>query len=75
MQRTLNGQVTTNGMMGGSNGHASPSVTTYELDACIVGVGFAGVYLLNRLRQEGFSVKIFEAGTELGGVWHWNNCT
>ncbi|EME83105.1 uncharacterized protein MYCFIDRAFT_188249 [Pseudocercospora fijiensis CIRAD86] len=35
--------------------------------------GFAGVYLLHRLRQEGFNVKIAEAGSALGGIWYWNN--
>lgn len=45
-----------------------------ELDAAIIGGGFAGVYLLHRLRQEGFNVKLIEAGGGLGGIWHWNNC-
>ncbi|KAK4896000.1 hypothetical protein LTR49_028195 [Elasticomyces elasticus] len=44
-----------------------------ELDALIVGAGFSGVYLLHRLRQEGFKVKIAETGTDLGGIWHWNS--
>ncbi|KAF2167003.1 hypothetical protein M409DRAFT_66115 [Zasmidium cellare ATCC 36951] len=44
-----------------------------SLDALIIGAGFAGVYLLHRLRQEGFNAKIVEAGTGLGGIWHWNN--
>lgn len=43
------------------------------LDAIIVGAGFAGVYALYRLRQKGFTAKIIEAGTGLGGIWHWNN--
>lgn len=39
----------------------------------IVGAGFGGIYLLHRLRQEmGMKCKIFEAGKELGGIWHWN---
>ncbi|KAJ9645885.1 hypothetical protein H2199_002928 [Coniosporium tulheliwenetii] len=44
-----------------------------ETDVLIVGAGFGGVYLLHRLRDElGFRCKIFEAGKELGGIWHWN---
>lgn len=44
-----------------------------ETDVLIVGAGFGGVYLLHRLRDElGFKCKIFEAGKELGGIWHWN---
>ncbi len=42
------------------------------LDALIIGAGFSGLYLLHRLRQRGFRVRIFEAGAELGGIWYWN---
>ena len=45
-----------------------------DLDAVVIGGGFAGVYLLYKLRKEGFNVKLLEAGTGLGGIWHWNNC-
>ena len=43
-----------------------------ELDVIIVGAGFAGLYLLDRLRGMGMSVQVFEAGGGLGGVWYWN---
>jgi cation diffusion facilitator CzcD-associated flavoprotein CzcO len=42
------------------------------LDALIIGAGFNGVYQLHRLREKGFSVKVFEAGESLGGIWYWN---
>ncbi len=42
------------------------------LDVLIIGAGFNGIYQLHRLRELGFSVKIFEAGADLGGIWHWN---
>ena len=42
------------------------------LDVLIVGAGFSGLYLLHRLRQQGFAVHLFEAGADLGGVWYWN---
>jgi cyclohexanone monooxygenase len=45
---------------------------TEELDVIIVGAGFAGIYLLDRLRSMGMSVQVFEAGSGPGGVWHWN---
>ena len=32
------------------------------LDAVIVGAGFAGMYMLHRLRGMGLSVRVFEAG-------------
>ena len=44
---------------------------TLDLDAVVIGAGFSGVYLLHRLRQEGFNAKIVEAGSGLGGTWHW----
>ncbi|KAK3113017.1 hypothetical protein LTR53_010106 [Teratosphaeriaceae sp. CCFEE 6253] len=69
MQRSIGGHPA-NGSNNGTNGHADRHL---ELDALIVGAGFAGVYLLHRLRQEGYNVKIAEAGTGLGGIWHWNS--
>ena len=44
-----------------------------DVDVLIVGAGFGGVYLLHHLRKLGFKVKIYEAGTDIGGIWHWNS--
>ena len=41
-------------------------------DVVIVGAGFAGLYQLHRLRALGFSTVLLEAGSGLGGIWHWN---
>jgi cyclohexanone monooxygenase len=52
-----------------------PPATTdqsIDLDAVIVGAGFAGLYMLYRLRQLGLSVRVFEAGSGIGGTWYWN---
>ncbi len=44
-----------------------------ELDAVIIGAGFAGLYQLHRLRDHlGLSVKVLEAGGGVGGTWYWN---
>ncbi len=43
-----------------------------ELDVAIVGAGFAGLYQLHKLREKGFKVKLLEAGSDIGGIWHWN---
>ncbi|KAL4970177.1 flavin-containing monooxygenase [Aspergillus stella-maris] len=43
-----------------------------EYDIVIVGAGFSGIYLLHNLRKHGFSCRIYESGTDLGGVWHSN---
>ena len=45
---------------------------TVELDAVVVGAGFAGLYMLHRLRGQGLSVRVFEAGGGVGGTWYWN---
>ncbi len=42
------------------------------LDAVIVGAGFAGMYMLHKLRGLGLSARIIEAGTGVGGTWYWN---
>src|SRR5947208_12482542 len=43
-----------------------------NFDAVIVGAGFAGLYMLHRLRKRGFSVRVCEAGSGVGGTWFWN---
>ncbi len=43
-----------------------------DLHAVIVGAGFAGLYMLHRLRQLGLSARVFEAGAGIGGTWYWN---
>jgi len=45
---------------------------TGVFDAVIVGAGFAGMYMLHRLRGMGLSVRVFEAGSGVGGTWYWN---
>jgi cyclohexanone monooxygenase len=42
------------------------------LDAVVVGAGFAGLYMLHRLRGLGFSTRVYEAGDGVGGTWYWN---
>ena len=44
-----------------------------QLDAVVVGAGFAGLYQLQRLREKGMSVRLFEAGEGVGGTWFWNH--
>ena len=43
-----------------------------EVDAVVVGAGFAGLFMLYRLREAGFSVQGFERGGDVGGTWYWN---
>jgi cyclohexanone monooxygenase len=48
------------------------TVDASDYDIVIVGAGFAGMYSLYKLRGEGHRVRVFEAGTGVGGVWYWN---
>ena len=48
------------------------SEITKAFDAVIVGAGFAGLYMLHRLRGLGLSVRVYEAGSGVGGTWFWN---
>ena len=43
-----------------------------NFDVVIVGAGFAGLYMLHRVRGMGFSARVFEAGGGVGGTWYWN---
>jgi len=43
-----------------------------DLDAVIVGAGFAGLYMLHRLRQMGLRARVVEAADGIGGTWYWN---
>src|SRR5260370_14162828 len=38
----------------------------------VVGAGFAGMYMLHRLRGRGLSVRVYEQGGDVGGPWYWN---
>jgi cation diffusion facilitator CzcD-associated flavoprotein CzcO len=46
--------------------------TPLDFDAIIVGAGMSGMYQLFRLRELGLRVRVFEAGTSVGGTWYWN---
>ncbi|CAB4708315.1 MAG: NAD(P)-binding protein [Actinobacteria bacterium] len=49
------------------------SNVTEEVDAVVIGAGFAGLGMNRRLRDEmGLSVRVFEAGNDVGGTWYWN---
>src|SRR4051794_26208232 len=43
-----------------------------QLDAIVVGAGFAGLYALYRLQSNGLQVQVLEAGKDIGGTWFWN---
>ena len=43
-----------------------------HFDAIVVGAGFAGMYMLHRLRGLGLRVQVLETGGDVGGTWYWN---
>ena len=52
--------------------YTSGRAADVDYDVIVVGAGFAGLYLLFRLRRLGLRVKAFEAGEGIGGTWYWN---
>ncbi|KAF4339205.1 steroid monooxygenase [Fusarium beomiforme] len=52
--------------------NSTPSTTPINADIIIVGGGFGGCFALHQLRNAGYSVKLLEAGSDFGGVWHHN---
>ena len=47
-------------------------VRTERVDVLVVGMGFAGMYVLYRARQRGLTARAFEAAGDVGGTWYWN---
>ena len=43
-----------------------------NFDVVIVGAGFAGMYMLHRLRSLDMAAVVFETGDDVGGTWYWN---
>lgn len=52
--------------------HPRPHATRPDVDAVIVGASFAGRYRLHRLREAGFTARVFEAGDGVGGTGYWS---
>ena len=46
--------------------------TGATFDAIVVGAGFGGLYMLHSLRKLGFTCRVFETGSGVGGTWFWN---
>ena len=55
-----------------SSAQSSPARASEAYDVVVVGAGFAGMYMLHRLRGLGFSARVFEQGGGVGGTWYWN---
>ena len=52
---------------------APESLSLQEVDAVVVGAGFAGLYALYKLREElGLKVQVLDKAGGIGGTWYWN---
>ena len=51
---------------------AAPEHTPDRVDVVIVGAGFAGLYMLHRVRALGMTAHVLERGDDVGGTWYWN---
>lgn len=50
-----------------------PSSREVDFDAIVIGAGISGLFQLHCLRDRlGMNVRVFEAGTGVGGTWYWN---
>src|SRR5882757_6622908 len=67
--------VTKSEKLQGASMSASPSPSgkaTESYDVVVVGAGFAGMYMLHKLRGQGFTARVYEQGDGVGGTWYWN---
>ncbi|MFE2068681.1 flavin-containing monooxygenase [Streptomyces sp. NPDC059467] len=60
---------TTNTTASAPEGQADPAGL---LDVVVIGAGVTGIYQLYLAREAGYSAKLLEAGSGVGGVWYWN---
>ena len=59
-------------MVAASLSEATSGGTTQQVDVAVVGAGFAGLYLLHRLRNAGLTTVVLEEADDVGGTWYWN---
>jgi len=55
-----------------SKSDAAGTARITHFDVIVIGAGFAGLYMLYRLRLLGLSVQVLERGSGVGGTWFWN---
>jgi cation diffusion facilitator CzcD-associated flavoprotein CzcO/acetyl esterase/lipase len=56
----------------GPRDSATTSGPAQQVEVAVVGAGFAGLYLLHRLRNAGLSAISIESAGDVGGTWYWN---
>jgi cyclohexanone monooxygenase len=63
---------TTGGGVEADRADQAGEAAIHEVDVVVVGAGFAGLYMLYRLRELGLTTQGFEAAADVGGTWWWN---
>lgn len=53
-------------------GAAVRAAAAETVDAVVIGAGMSGLGMLERLLRMGLSVRVYERGADVGGVWYWN---
>lgn len=43
-----------------------------DVDAVVIGAGFCGLFMTKKLAEMGLTLRAFDAGSDVGGVWNWN---
>ena len=50
----------------------NPGSPRADFDTIIIGAGFGGLRALHEMHRLGKSVRLFDAGSDVGGTWYWN---
>lgn len=59
-------------MLSSANSEVVSDAAAPDLEAIVIGAGFAGLRMLYDLRERDISVRLFEDAPEVGGTWYWN---
>jgi len=59
-------------MVAASASESTDRGAVQQVDVAVVGAGFAGLYILHRLRKAGFSAVGLDEANDVGGTWYWN---
>lgn len=56
-----------------SSGNASTLTPSTRADICIIGAGTSGITVAKALKEAGLHFDIFEKGSDIGGMWRYEN--
>jgi cyclohexanone monooxygenase len=50
----------------------SKNKSTDSFDVLIIGAGFCGIYMLQKIREMGLTARVIDSAAGVGGTWFWN---